>query len=318
MKKLNILIIGCGKIAGLNYTVKRPYSCHASAYSNSSSVDNIYYFDIDVDKSTKLSNIFRGLALNSLDGLTNKNIDIVSICTPVESHFSVISEVRSKICPKLIFVEKPVCHTREEYARLQKFHESIPIIVNQSRRFDPRNVELKDVIANETYGKIQSINVLYYGGFSSIACHIIDQLYFLGLNSFEQIKVSKNHYSKRHKEDSLDLKCFSGKTPINFFSFNEDNFQVSEIDILLSNGRIKIENFGEEISYYEVLENSNNERVLNLVHKSTEQVDLIETGIEKLINCCISEDLSSLHEFNITTVKETMNTIWEVIDHGSK
>ena len=317
MIKVNVLIIGCGKIAGENYSKDLPYSCHAKSYSHSKKVNRIYYFDIEKEKAMLLSKVFPGTVVHSLEELSNISIDIVSICTPYEEHYSAITDTIKFLKPKLFFVEKPICKTKEEYLDLEKLHLKVPIIVNHSRRFDINSEKLSQVIKSGEYGQIIEVRAIYYGGFSNLCIHIIDQLYSLGLEQFKNIKIAKNHYSKRHSEHSFDIKCFAGEVPVSLNSFSEDHFQVSEIDLFLKNGRIKIENFGRDITYYSVQTNINDERELFFESKIESKTCLLDTAINKIIESCISKDLSQLEKYNITSTLSTMNTIWSISNHGS-
>lgn len=123
-KKINILMIGAGRIA----------EQHAYAYRN----QNIFYknmpFEINlkclVDKDQKILNKvkkkfnFNQSLLSWREALNDKTIDIVDICTPNKSHYEIIKIAAKK--KKFIYCEKPLSNTLIESAKIQK-------IINQNK-----------------------------------------------------------------------------------------------------------------------------------------------------------------------------------------
>ena len=105
-KMLKSMIIGCGRIAGENYDLKDGIS-HASGYLNNN-VELSVCIDIIDGKAKKFSEQYGCAIEYSIeDGLSKYNPDIVSICTPDETHFSISKEIlQSAHLPKVIFLEK--------------------------------------------------------------------------------------------------------------------------------------------------------------------------------------------------------------------
>lgn len=124
MKKINILLIGAGRIA----------EQHAYAYKN----QNIFYkkppFEINlqciVDKNSKILKRvkkkynFKNSTGNWIEAMNTLPIDIVDICTPNNSHYEIIKFAAKK--NKFIYCEKPLSNTLKESEKIKK-------IINQSK-----------------------------------------------------------------------------------------------------------------------------------------------------------------------------------------
>ena len=124
MKKINILLIGAGRIA----------EQHAYAYKN----QNIFYdkmpFEINlqclVDKNYQVLNKvkkkynFKSASRSWKEVINKEPIDIVDICTPNNSHYEIIKIASKK--KKFIYCEKPLSNSLEESKKIKK-------IINQSK-----------------------------------------------------------------------------------------------------------------------------------------------------------------------------------------
>ena len=106
-----------------------------------------------------------------------KNVDIVSICVPDESHVKTTLEI-SKLNPKIIFLEKPICRDIQDINVLK--HIDIPILVNYSRRFSNDFQKLSKRIKKNEFGEYQSGNAFYGKGFIHNGSHMIDLLNLSG------------------------------------------------------------------------------------------------------------------------------------------
>ena len=84
---IKISIIGCGKIAGI--IRDKSIQTHADAIKSNKNTKLISCFDIISSKSEKFSKTYSCKKEKSIeDLLTKTRPDVISLCTPDESHFN--------------------------------------------------------------------------------------------------------------------------------------------------------------------------------------------------------------------------------------
>ena len=153
-KKINILIIGAGRIA----------EQHAYAYRN----QNIFYknipFEINlnclVDKDPKILNKvkkkfnFNQSSPSWKEALNDKTIDIVDICTPNNSHYEIIKDAAKK--KKFIYCEKPLSNTLIESAKIKKIinKNKVGFYVGYNYLHIPLVQRAKKIVSSGILGKI--------------------------------------------------------------------------------------------------------------------------------------------------------------------
>jgi len=120
-------VIGCGFIG-----VESPDS-HIKAYRDCNRVDLICVCDTDFDK--RYSVYFVERYVGYLEMVKDKKPDIVSVCTPVETHCQIVCDIAPHV--KAIYCEKPIATTLEEADRMiETCHKHGVILqVNHQRRF---------------------------------------------------------------------------------------------------------------------------------------------------------------------------------------
>ena len=110
----SVMIIGCGKIAGINK------NSHARAILANKNLNLKVCVDNDKEKADYFSKEFNCIFYTDLEkALSNEKCNIISICTPDHTHYEITKIVlNSDNKPDLIFLEKPICHNLNEYYSL--------------------------------------------------------------------------------------------------------------------------------------------------------------------------------------------------------
>src|SRR3989338_1054198 len=163
MKKLSWAIIGAGEIAG---GFDRPYGAHVlthvKALKKSESVD-IERISI-VEPDNKRRNLFCkkwGISkgyVNTDQLLETEMPDVISICTPPESH----KEIIGKVCEagvKVILCEKPLASSYNDALSIVELcrKNGVNLIVNYLRRFDPGHLWAINLVRKGELGKAQTV-----------------------------------------------------------------------------------------------------------------------------------------------------------------
>ena len=152
----NVLIVGCGKIAGYYDELKplkevNSYS-HSAAYYLHSEFNIEGYVDRNIKKAEFLAEKFKCAYFSDdlKESLIRIKPAVVSVCTPDNSHYEVVLEIlKSEYTPKIIFLEKPAFSSANNssiFLALIK-NKNIRIVVNQTRRLKNYTNKLK--VANQ-------------------------------------------------------------------------------------------------------------------------------------------------------------------------
>ena len=124
-------IIGCGRI-GTKFD-----ECHAAAYKQAGQ-ELIAACDVNLDQAINACKKWSiPVACTDIGDLNAEAIEIVSICTPPETHLAVVKEVMNLQFIKGIYLEKPIATTLEDADEIIRLcHErEIILQINHQRRF---------------------------------------------------------------------------------------------------------------------------------------------------------------------------------------
>ena len=252
-KKITVLIVGCGYIAGgldivASYKSNPPLT-HAGAYLN----DGRFYIKGCVEPNEKKRlefmkfwNIPNGY--NDINEIKyeNEHFDIISVCTPTNSHFNILIDIL-KFSPKLVFAEKPLTNSiHKSNIILDEFNKAnIKLAVNHSRRWNKEIIQLKSDIANKKWGKLRTINGIYNKGILNNGTHVIDFLYML-MDEMKFISSGIPIHDFFDQDPSIPFNLEGkGEIPIQISCANANDYTIFEFQFVFSNCIIYMENGGE-------------------------------------------------------------------------
>jgi len=179
-------IIGCGRIASeFEDDPSREHPCtHAGAYSTISRTEIVCASDISGSKLGKFSKKWgvRRVYADYKKMLAQEKLDIVSVCTPPESHSQIVMDA-AKSGIMAIFCEKPMAMSVQEARKMVNTCEKngVHLTVNHSRRWDMNYQQIKGMLLKKELDEIVKINGCYTSGLSVMGTHMIDLLgYFCG------------------------------------------------------------------------------------------------------------------------------------------
>jgi len=196
--KYRAAVIGCGRIGfGFDRDPKRKHvATHAGAYNFAKGVELEAVCDINKKALEECARRWhvRGAYTNFKKMLKKEKIDILSICTPPETHYSMLKEaVESPL--KAIFCEKPLAvnvKDAEEMVRLCR-KKGIILQVDHQRRFCPLHENIRDFIRKKKFRDVQQVNFYYTAGVRNTGSHMFDLLrFFFGDVEWIEAFLSKN------------------------------------------------------------------------------------------------------------------------------
>ena len=322
MRKINhkALIVGCGRIAGGEEGAGP--ETHAGAIDLEPRISLAACVYKNAEKGKGFARKYDCLAFDSLrESLFSVQPELVSICTPDCTHFSLTREVLiSEMPPRVIFLEKPAGTSKaecEELRRLAKKAEVL-LVINQTRRFSPKYSFIRDFISQETFGPINRVNATYYSGWLHNGTHLVDTLAYLFGDTIRWEKLLNTVPSPHEGDPSLELIGAFEKSnaKVVVSAIDEAFYQLFDFDFWFERGRLRIEDFGSRISFEKQVVNQIGERVLEPCEIQLPSSSSTEMQIALGLICDFldSGDDSSLKPVSIEEIESTMKPLWQALE----
>ena len=248
---VNALIIGCGNI-GSQYDLKNNFvQTHSKSMFNSNWINNVDLFDLDKNISIKISKLygFNILENYSKDCLTK--YDIVSICTPTNTHYKFLKDCILKNV-KVVICEKPISFSTEELNELLLLYNSgnTKVLVNYYRRFQNSYRSLKQII-NPFKDDLCSAKINYYKGLLNYASHAFDTIHFILGNPLMIEGLSVQSLDYDYFKDDPTISANFKSSEVQYYLVGEKTTNpILNIDLIFKNYRILINKLGNTALVY--------------------------------------------------------------------
>ena len=250
-RKLKVLIVGCGNIAG-GFDAERPTEAlpftHASAYLQHGGFTLVCCIDPDDVRRTAfckrwgVSNASASIETLPFDV---GSVDVVSICSPTDFHREHL-EAALQLHPKIIFCEKPISPFFSDSLHCIQLCEAKGVLfaVNYTRRWAPDIVRFHGDIACGKWGGIRSFVAHYNKGILNNGGHVLDLLqYLLGTLSVKSVGKPIWDFWDKDPTVSAVLHSKSG-VPIYLNTADARDYAFFEIQFVTEHGVIAIESGG--------------------------------------------------------------------------
>lgn len=265
---IKVLIIGAGRIAGLNENDdyrKKPCT-HYGAFAGNREFKVLGVVDVDRNRAAYFADQFN-LKYYFTDiekAINNIQPDLISIAVPYNFHYDIVKTIcQNKNKPRMIFCEKPIADT---FARALEMgllckNNNIRFFVN-NRRLTPIYHDLKEVIKKEFGSKIITVNTWCSSGLHAIGIHMVELLrmvigeiiWVYAIQENEQVESLP--FSANFEPDDPRVQAMIGfKNGIvgNFINTALTSFTYFEIEILCRDGKIRVSDNGEKFEYWKPL-----------------------------------------------------------------
>lgn len=248
---LKALIIGCGNVAG-GYDLlgaEREVWTHAKAYQLTPGVDLVGVIDSSATRARKFAKTWQVpfAGTNLTQALKATSPDLVSICSPTETHAPLITELcRAGIGG--ILCEKPIAYdvrAAEQAVELCE-KESVLLAVNYQRNWDHQSNKLRDAIHQGNFGRTELIRVLYSKGLIHSGSHFVSLL----SRWFGDVKTQRVLSTLKCDRDDVRADFTASCPATSRFIFqhvSEQTYVVNEIEILFERGRLELKRSGLDI-----------------------------------------------------------------------
>ena len=246
MSLLNVGIIGAGNIAG-GYDEKKLDNIpgiytHAGAYNKHDGFQIITIYDLDKNRAEEFKTHWNAKnAVIDIKHILERYHDVLSLCTPDETHLELIHSILKANCCKTIFVEKPLITDIEQYEDITKLAETngINIVVNFQRRYEKVHNEIQQLIQNNPE-KVLSVSGKYMKGLHHIGVTLIDTfMFFFGFPS--AVQAYNRVWNEEAKDYSYEFILYYPDFTASVQTIDSEkyeyNYHLFEIDMLFTDKR---------------------------------------------------------------------------------
>ena len=255
----NILIVGCGRVAGgYDDPNSKKVLTHLGAinriFDDSVSVDIVdpNYLNYSFIKKKWY---LKGNYYKSINEIKFVSYDVILISCNTRYHLENIKYIANNIKCYLVICEKPCCNNYDEIILAKELCESkgINLYVNYQRRLTLEWNEIKNDINLDKFGEFQFGNIYYSKGLINNCSHAINLIYFIFDNYNIEIKnITDCIYDYSKDDPTLSFSLGINKKMINFIGLNDKNFSIFEIDLIFNEQRIRCIESGTLIERYKL------------------------------------------------------------------
>ena len=264
---INCAIIGLGQIG---YKIDQDplrniIWSHAKTYFTHDKVNFVAVSDINEKNYIDFNQYYNGIDFcnNYVSMISEYDIDIVSICTPNNTHYEIIRDILQHHQPKAIFLEKPMGSNLSEGKSIIELCEKkgVVLAINYMRRWEEKYIYIKKIIDEKKYGELKSITAFGCTSLLTSTSHLIDLFLYFGGKVDWIIGELQEDYIRNvngvNDPGGIAFTKFSnnGYGYIKGTSIDSKHYMF-ELDLLFANGRIRISDDGRSISEWSFYENN--------------------------------------------------------------
>lgn len=246
----NVLIVGCGNIAGGYETEgQSPWPLtHAGAYRRHGGFRLAGCVDPDPARRAEFQQRWGvAEAFADLDQAfaAGRRYDLAAICSPTALHEGHLAELQTRPV-RLLVCEKPL---GTDLVRVRTLVQSaaaagIGLAVNYTRRWDPQLAALRHELATGAWGEVRTAAAFYTKGLFNNGSHAVDTLTAL-LGPMEPLYATISRHDHTPDDPSVDalLRSPAG-TMVHLCAADSRDYAFLEIQLVTARGCISMEELG--------------------------------------------------------------------------
>jgi predicted dehydrogenase len=150
---IKVGIIGCGSITKLR---------HAPEYKANPYVDEIVFYDRNLERATEIANIYGGSVAQTVEELlADPTVQVISDCSSNEYHH--IFSTKALLSGKHVLCEKPISLTIEHAKEIvdAQMQSGNKLMVDHNQRFTRAHQKAKEIIQNKELGKVLTFRTTF-------------------------------------------------------------------------------------------------------------------------------------------------------------
>lgn len=246
------VLIGCGWIGAkvAADSLADGVQSHAEAYERCN--DTILVGLCDEDDNALIWASARWPSANAYNDvdklLQHEQPDIVSICTPDDTHYAVCQQVLNTSSVKAIIIEKPIATNLDDAKAFlaEASRKNIAIIVNYSRRFSASHAAIKKQIDEGEIGEIIAVTGAYSKGILHNGSHWFDLARWL-VGEITQVEAWESAAQPANDPTCHVRVNFKRGVQGFLLAIDANAFSIFELDLIGTLGRVRITNTGHQI-----------------------------------------------------------------------
>lgn len=288
-------VIGCGKIGSelsVDPFLKGDVFTHAEAYISCAKTELAAICDLDPARLDAATNLWGTKATYSsaADLVANEKLDILSICTPTQTHGEVLLAVLdSPNPPRAILCEKPLGMTLAESEIMAELavKKNVVLATVYMRRYAKNFRALKKFLDEGGIGDLQVVTGLYIKGTFHNGTHWFDMLRYLC--GEVEIVSGLNNLGETREDPTLDvaLRLKSGVFAT-LRACDHTAYTVFEMELFGTGGRVRIVDSGFEIEVYKPMPSERYAGYVELQRVPMDfgdRRDLMLHAVEDIVEC---------------------------------
>ncbi len=292
-------VVGLGNIGfRFNLDPKRTDTwSHISAYEKCRRTKLVGAVEIDDDKIKSFTEMHKGVPVfKSVDELfRNTEADLVSVCTPTSTHYPILKQLlRYPI--KGVFCEKPITQSVKDGKEMIRLCDraGVKLAVNHTRRWQNSYLSAAEMIGENKIGNVKAVHAFYPGQVFNIGTHLFDAVRMMIRKDAISMSGASENSDAADPNISGWIK-FDGGIVCTIGTNNKREDLVFEIDVIGTEGRIKVLENGEKIEWYIFDESRNSTGYRELVPKPFKQPkrnDRLADAVENICDAMSGKDVS--------------------------
>jgi predicted dehydrogenase len=252
-KTIDVLLIGLGNI-GLGYDQSssgEQIFTHAKACMVHDDFSLVAGVDLNEERCHAFEDFTGKKAYTSIEstGLLEGDIDLVIIATPTDVRKEIVDQ-SLKLKPKAILIEKPIASSVDEADEIIEAcgQEEVFLFVNYFRFYDPKIQGLRVLIDELQMGEFCHSVCHYSNGLLNNASHYLSLL-LQWFGAVERISIIRPSRILEQGDADVSFSVRFGKGDSLFFPV-ESEYDIGELDIFFERGRIRFDNYCENVVVY--------------------------------------------------------------------
>lgn len=253
-EKLQVAVVGLGKMGLLHASILNTFpNVKLAALCDKGSLIRKF--------CKKVFNNVR--VVDDLTKLSDLNLDIVYVATPIPSHFGVMNTIYSNKIANHVFTEKTLASSYDESKKLCELAQRFGGInmVGYMKRFAVTFTKAKELLAEGALGKLISFDACAYssdffgveksskasgsrgGVLKDLGAHVIDlALWFFDELEVDSIKMEKATNWGSEDSTQFNVKRFDGLEGSFDISWCKENYRMPEFELAIkgSEGSLRV------------------------------------------------------------------------------
>ena len=299
---VNILILGCGHIAGFGKGGLRPN--HAVAIKRRFKDSQVSCYDISQSRTVAFAKYYGFHPIDDYKHIVLSDYDLIICATPAASRYNIIQRLAREISETaLIVLEKPIADRIVEIDKLGCGVERF--FVNFPRSFQTGIEGLK----HKRWPVPRKIIVHYYNDVVSIGIHAFQLLsdFYTGV-SIQDVATYGDDYR-------VEMQWGGQSFPAYFLNSGTEAAEIFEIDIFSNQNRVRLSAFAEKVEFFDAVVNDAGESELLLTSSHNIENDGFSILYDDLYQALAGEGISDrLASVRFSRAVEIHNAVIQYFD----